>query len=202
MYNENDQNNENNSFIMPPMQEDDNQQDPMVQPVTPIDDNPVDEFEPTLEDKTKSFLPNFDIDAYERKNNFENDDTVKPESTISNLISNNSTNYYNSGPKVYAVEKPKTNVPIVVALTVIILLVAGYLVYMFMDTMTKKMVCESNTGNISITYNKTTIVGYRSNNITYDIYEQRTYADEIGIKQYLDEFENWFKTTTNGSCKR
>ena len=94
------------------------------------------------------------------------------------------------------------SIPVVILLTGVIILIAGYFVYTYMNMATKKMVCTSNAGTITLTYNKDTIVGYRADKITYNIYEQRTYADEIGIKQYLDEFENWFKETTKGSCKR
>lgn len=226
--NENNQFENNNSFIMPPIEEeivnnsdnDNNEsesiynnetvyqtpiEEPMVQSVeeVPVENTNNDVEIPqsiygdpdSLENKTKSFLPNFDFNSY-------SEESVKPQSTIDSLMTNNSTDLYKSGPRVYAVEKQKNNLPMVLILTFIVLLVAGYFVYTFMDTATKKMVCESTQGTISITYNKTTIVGYRSDNITYDIYEQRTYADEVGIKQYLDEFEEWFKTNTNGSCKR
>ena len=185
--------------IVPPIEE------PIIQNVEEVPvENPTNDVEipqsiygdsASLENKTKSFLPNFDFNSY-------SEESVKPQSTIDSLMTNNSTDLYKSGPRVYAVEKQKNNLPVVLVLTFIVLLVAGYFVYTFMDTATKKMVCESNQGTISITYNKTTIVGYRSDNITYDIYEQRTYADEVGIKQYLDEFEEWFKVNTNGSCKR
>lgn len=155
--------------------------------------------------KPKSFIPEFDVSIEDKKRTikeFNKEDDVKSQATINNLMSNNSTNLYQSGPKVYAVEKPKTNVPVVIALTVIVLVVAGYFVFAFLDTATSKMVCESNMGTISITYNKTTIVGYKSDKITYNLYEQRTYADEVGIKQYLDEFEQWFQENTQGTCKR
>ena len=155
--------------------------------------------------KPKSFMPGFDVSIDDKRRTieeFNKEDDVKSQTTINNLMSNNSTNLYQSGPKVYAVEKPKTNIPVVIVLTVIVLVVAGYFAFAFIDTATKKMVCESNMGTISITYNKTTIVGYKSNKITYNLYEQRTYADEVGIKQYLDEFEQWFQENTQGTCKR
>lgn len=188
------------------------------QPKTFIEQEPVVEEKPSLidpdimqrimpqetevETSTKSFMPEFDVSIADKKQaiaSLNNDGRTMPPI---NLMSNTSTDLYQSGPRVYAVEKPKVNIPVVVILSVIVLIVAGYFVYTFLDTATKEMICESNVGNITIKYNKTTVIGYKSNKITYNLYDQRTYADEVGITQYLDEFETWFKENTQGTCKR
>lgn len=64
----------------------------------------------------------------------------------------------------------------------------------------KKLVCKSNEGNITIMYNDSNIVGYTSNGITYDLDNQKAYAERIGIDAYIIEFSNWFSSNTTGSC--
>ena len=121
---------------------------------------------------------------------------------IINLMSNNSTDLYKKGPRVYEVKKEKSNLPVVIVLTFILLLVLGYIIFIIYNTASRKMVCESKQGDITIIYNKKSVTGYKSSSITYNIYEQREYADEIGIENYLDEFSKWFNENTNGVCKR
>lgn len=66
----------------------------------------------------------------------------------------------------------------------------------------KKLVCESEEGNITIMYNSKTIKGYRAKNMRYDLEGQREYAEKIGIEAYLDEFSEWFSNNTTGSCTK
>jgi len=67
----------------------------------------------------------------------------------------------------------------------------------------KKLVCEANEGNITIMYNDTTIKGYKAKGMSYNLDEQKKYAEQIGVEAYLTEFETWFNNnTTNGSCTR
>lgn len=63
-----------------------------------------------------------------------------------------------------------------------------------------KLVCKSNEGNITIMYNDKTITGYTAKGMSYDLNQQKKYAEQIGIKAYIEEFSNWFKTNTTGSC--
>ena len=51
-------------------------------------------------------------------------------------------------------------------------------------------------------YNNKTITGYTASGLSYDFDEQKKLADEIGSEAYLNQFENWFKTNTTGSCTR
>lgn len=63
-----------------------------------------------------------------------------------------------------------------------------------------KLVCKSSEGNITIMYNDSKINGYKSNGITYDLDQQNTIANQIGIESYISEFTTWFETNTSGSC--
>ena len=146
--------------------------------------------------QSKSFMPNFNVSATVIESTKE-EIPKRPD-----LMRNNSTDLYQTTPRVYAVKKEKNNIWAIIIISLIVLLPTIYFVYTYMDTATKKMECVSNIGSITITYNKKTITGYKADKLTYDLYEQRTYADEVGIKAYLDEFETWFKNNTQGSCKR
>ncbi len=66
----------------------------------------------------------------------------------------------------------------------------------------KKLVCKSNEGNITIMYNDKTITGYTAKGITYDMDGQKQIAEQIGIESYITQFESWFKTNTTGSCTK
>ena len=65
----------------------------------------------------------------------------------------------------------------------------------------KKLICTSPEGNITIKYTDEKIVGYTSKGISYDLEGQKKYAEEIGIDNYLEEFNTWFTSNTTGSCK-
>lgn len=64
-----------------------------------------------------------------------------------------------------------------------------------------KLVCKSDEGNITIYYNENTITGYSTSGLTYDLDEQKEYAESVGTKAYMEEFEEWFNTNTTGSCE-
>ena len=66
----------------------------------------------------------------------------------------------------------------------------------------KKMVCKSDTTNITIYYNDKTITGYVVTGGTFDLDEQKAYAESVGIESYLTEFIIYFSTNTNGTCTR
>lgn len=65
----------------------------------------------------------------------------------------------------------------------------------------KKLVCESENGSITILHNNKTITGYTARNYTYDLDGQKEYAEQIGVEAYIDEFKEWFEENTNGTCK-
>lgn len=65
----------------------------------------------------------------------------------------------------------------------------------------KKLICKSNEGNITIMYNDKAITGYIANGISYDMDGQKKYAKKVGINAYISEFSTWFSTNTTGTCK-
>lgn len=38
--------------------------------------------------------------------------------------------------------------------------------------------------------------------MSYDLDTQKSYAEQIGIDAYLEEFSNWFSNNTTGSCTK
>ena len=76
------------------------------------------------------------------------------------------------------------------------------IIFAVVSLTSKKMVCKSEEGNITLMYNDKTIKGYTAKNITYDLDTQKQYAEKIGVEKYLDEFAGWFKNNTTGSCER
>ena len=78
----------------------------------------------------------------------------------------------------------------------------GIVLFAIVSLTSKKMVCKSKEGNITIMYNNKTLTGYTAKNISYDLSGQKQYAKKVGVDTYLTEFSEWFKTHTSGSCSR
>ena len=64
----------------------------------------------------------------------------------------------------------------------------------------KKLECTSSQGSITIMYGDDTINGYAANGISYDFDTQKTYAGRIGVEAYLEEFTDFFESSTDGTC--
>lgn len=80
--------------------------------------------------------------------------------------------------------------------------VLGIIIFVTVFATSKKMVCKSNEGNITIMYNDKTLKGYTAKGIVYDFDTQKEYAKTIGVDSYLNEFSTWFSNNTTGSCSR
>ena len=53
------------------------------------------------------------------------------------------------------------------------------IIFAVVSLTSKKMVCKSEEGNITLMYNDKTIKGYTAKNITYDLVTQKQYAEKI-----------------------
>ena len=82
------------------------------------------------------------------------------------------------------------------------LVVLGIVVLIIVSATSKKMVCKSDEGDITIMYTNKGITGFVANGITYDLDGQQDYAEQVGIDAYLDEFATWFGNNTTGTCSR
>lgn len=76
------------------------------------------------------------------------------------------------------------------------------IVFSVISATSKKMVCKSDEGNITIMYNDKTLTGYTTNGISYDYDGQKEYANQVGVDAYLTEFATWFSNNTTGTCSR
>ncbi len=84
----------------------------------------------------------------------------------------------------------------------IFIIIVGILLFIVINYLSasNKLVCKSKEGNITIMYNEKTIVGYTASGITYDLDGQKKIAEQIGISEYLEEFDQWFQKSTTGTC--
>ena len=94
---------------------------------------------------------------------------------------------------------------VIIVLAVIGLIIAGvvaFFVVVFKNITndTNKLICTAKEGGITIMYNDDTLVGYKTKNMEFDFDEQQEYAEEIGIDNYIEEFKEWFKSHSTGSC--
>lgn len=79
--------------------------------------------------------------------------------------------------------------------------VLAIIIFFIISMTSKKLVCKSPEGNITIMYNGKTVTGYIAKNMSYNLDEQKEYAKTVGIEAYLEEFKIWFQTNTSGTCK-
>ncbi len=95
------------------------------------------------------------------------------------------------------------NILMVIGGIVLFLIVLVVIIILVVSLTSKKMVCKSSEGNITLNYNNKTIVGYvATGSISYNLSGQKAYAEKVGIDTYLDEFAAWFKENTSGTCNR
>ncbi len=81
-------------------------------------------------------------------------------------------------------------------------IIIGIIIFFVVSKTSKKLVCKSNEGNITIMYNDKTLTGYTARGISYDLDVQKSYAEQVGIEAYLEEFSTWFSNNTTGSCTK
>lgn len=135
---------------------------------------------------------NFDPETGEpiKKNNETNQ-------TPTNINANSNlepTNNYNQPPK-----KPNL---VKIILTIIGGFILLAIVIILITSLTsKKLVCESSKGSITLMYKNQKLTGYKGNGISFDIEGQQKIVDRIGMDSYLKQFDVWFKNTTGGTCK-
>ena len=74
-------------------------------------------------------------------------------------------------------------------------------IIIFVSLTSKKLVCESSQGNITLMYKDDRLTGYTVKNATFDLDKGNEMVKQIGLDEYLKEFESWFKVnTTDGKC--
>lgn len=82
----------------------------------------------------------------------------------------------------------------------IFLCTGGFLFYQYQTS--DQLICESEVGSITLLYDEDTIKGYFAKGITYNLDEQRAYAENVGIEAYLKEFADFFLHNMNGTCRK
>ena len=101
-------------------------------------------------------------------------------------------------------QKPKNNgfkkYLLILCGVVLGIIILAVTIVLIVSATSKKFECTSSQGDITIMYDDNTITGYMANGISYDLDNQKSYAEQIGIEKYLSEFDNWFKANTDGSC--
>ncbi len=80
------------------------------------------------------------------------------------------------------------------------LVIIGGAIFLYLTTTSKKLVCKSKEGNITILYNKK-ITGYTTTgNISFDIDNQNAYVEKNGIEAYLTQYSASYANNTTGTC--
>ena len=95
----------------------------------------------------------------------------------------------------------KKTITIICCVAAGIILIAA-VIFLVNSNNLNKLVCESGKADITIIYDGKEIKGYTAKGLTYDLSDQQEIAKKIGVDAYLNEFEVWFNTNTNGTCTR
>lgn len=82
-----------------------------------------------------------------------------------------------------------------------VIVIGIVLLIVFVFTSSKKLVCTSDKGDITLYYNDSSLVGYKTKNLSYDFDNQKELAKEMGIDKYIDAFEQDFEANY-GTCER
>ena len=80
----------------------------------------------------------------------------------------------------------------------VIAVIIGAGVVLVITLMRHKLVCTSDIGEITITYDDKNVIKYESNGFQYNLESQQKYVEEVGIDTYIKEFTDNFKEVTKG----
>lgn len=133
----------------------------------------------------------------------QNLNNIQPTNAYNNQNYNQMNNMYQNVPNMQQ-PKPKNN-KLFKILGIVGGIVVGFIalfviIFFVVSANSKKLVCKSSEGNITIMYNNSGITGYTASGIIYDLETQKEYAKTIGTDNYISEFNNWFTTNTSGTC--
>ena len=111
----------------------------------------------------------------------------------------------NNQPLNQPVEPPKKKkhtALIVILIIVALVAIVGVLLFVFVFNQKDKLECKSSSGSITISFSKDDIIGYvTTGKLTYDLDKGKSAFKQLGKEEYIKQFNTWFETNTDGSCK-
>lgn len=97
----------------------------------------------------------------------------------------------------------KSQLPTIIVSLIFAFALLGVLVVLARGFETKRLSCQSSSGDIIIEYSDQNITGYTaSTTLEFDLKGQQEYAERVGLESYLVEFQEWFEEHTDGTCHR
>ena len=89
---------------------------------------------------------------------------------------------------------------VIIGLVIFIAFIA--IIFAIVFSTSKKLVCKSSEGNITLMYRGDKLTGYVVKNASFDLDKGNEKVKELGIDEYLKQFELWFTSnTTDGKCE-
>lgn len=122
--------------------------------------------------------------------------------TLGNATYNNTKNV--STPKKsfkLNIKMPSKKVIIFTLVIIILLVGVVYVINLLNKSNRSSIVCTSNEGNITLYYNDKKIIKYEVDNIAFNLSKQNEAAEKLGMDEYIKQFNEWFTSSTSGSCK-
>jgi len=66
----------------------------------------------------------------------------------------------------------------------------------------KRLACQSSDLHVTVKYNNKTVLDYVTDaEYHFDLEALQHIAEEVGIEQLIQDYQNWFETTTDGTCR-
>ena len=161
---------------------------------------------------TGNYMPNNDINNVNDPN-MQNQNYDQMNNNFNNQYQNN-TNYYNDQGYI-DIPEPSKKIPWKLLLIVLGVLVVAVIMILLITrgpekqnnstpsniANDNKLICTSETAKITIYYNATTLTHQESEKMSYNFEDQKSYAELVGVNQYISEFQNMFKNNFNGECE-
>ena len=95
--------------------------------------------------------------------------------------------------------KPQNRRYVFVVLGVISAMIVTLLAYSLISGK-RKMMCNSDKGSFSITYDNTRIIDYTVDNVVLNFQEQDALLRKLGIDDYINQLSNWYYQMTGVRC--
>ncbi len=84
---------------------------------------------------------------------------------------------------------------------VVIIVILVIAIFGITSLTSKQLVCTSDKVNITIMYSDKKINGYKAKGISFDMGTAQNTVEEIGMDEYIKEFNKWFEENTDGTCE-
>ena len=97
-------------------------------------------------------------------------------------------------------KKMKNKKKVIIITSIVLGIVVIMVVFYLRFFLPEELICNSMHGGIKLSYNTQKIIRYETDEMSFDLDAQNKLFKELGSRQYIQKFSDWFKETTGMSC--